>query len=395
METNNHIVLIVLSGIVLISHFFNVISKFLRIPSVILLIGFGIILKNLSTSFNVQIFDISEYVHFLGAIGLILIVLEGVLDLKVRRKGFPIIRKSFGAALIILLISTGVIGALFYFWLGADLMSCFANAIPLAVISSAVVIPSIHHLSVAKKNFLTYEAIFSDILGIMLFNFMITQKDLSLSSFAMQTVVAVGISLVVSMVLVLFIFRMKTKTKFFIIISLLFLMYGIGELFHLSSLLLVFTFGLLLGNYRYLSKIYKVKGASMLDTGIELTQFKQIVDESAFLIRTFFFIAFGYSIDVLRILNIDVIMIGVPIVLILLAVRFVYLNYMVRTHVFPELFIAPKGLITILLFYSIPQGMLIDSISEGVLLFVILATSLLMIIGGDEKKYGEQVTLKA
>ena len=85
------------------------------------------------------------------------------------------------------------------------------------------------------------------------------------------------------------------------------------------------------------------------------------------------------------VLTLNVLMVGVPIVLILLGIRFVYLNFIVRTHVFPELFIAPKGLITILLFYSIPQHLLMPSISEGVLLFVIIVTGMLMIIGGAWK----------
>ena len=45
------------------------------------------------------------------------------------------------------------------------------------------------------------------------------------------------------------------------------------------------------------------------------------------------------------------------------------------------MFIAPRGLITILLFYAIPQEYSIGIISEGVLFFVILVTSLIMMFG--------------
>jgi hypothetical protein len=52
-----------------------------------------------------------------------------------------------------------------------------------------------------------------------------------------------------------------------------------------------------------------------------------------------------------------------------------------RRNVYPELFIAPRGLITILLYYAIPEKYSIGIISEGVLFFVILVTSLVMMFG--------------
>lgn len=382
MELNNYHILVILSGVILISHFFNLLSKRMGVPSVLFLIGFGVLLKIVSIYFNWPITDITREVAFLGSLGLIMIVLEGVLDLQIKKENFVLIQKAFLASLAILVFSIGAIGLLFYWWLKADMVSAFVNAIPLAVISSAVVIPSIHHLVKEKRDFLTYEAVFSDILGIMLFNFMIAKGASSVVGFTVQSALVLVLSFVVSYFLILFVYQMKTKTKFFIILSLLVLVYAVGELFHQSSLLLVFIFGLLLRNYGYISKVFKIGQFSVRGGNLELLQFKQIVDETAFFIRTFFFIAFGYSVDLSAVMRLDVLALGVPIVVILLLVRFIYLNYIVRTHVFPEIFIAPKGLITIILFYSIPVQMLIPSVSQGVLLFVILATSLLMIIGG-------------
>lgn len=391
MELNNYHILVILSGVILISHFFNLLSKRMGIPSVLFLIGFGMLLKFASLSFNWPITDITREVAFLGSIGLIMIVLEGVLDLRIKKENFVLIQRSFLSSLAILVFSIGAIGMLFHWWLKADMVSAFVNAIPLAVISSAVVIPSIHHLAKEKRDFLTYEAVFSDILGIMLFNFMIAKGASSVTGFALQNLLVLIVSFIVSYFLILFVYQMKTKTKFFIILSLLVLVYALGELLHLSSLLLVFIFGLLLRNYGYISKVFRIGQFSVRGGNLELLQFKHMVDEVAFFIRTFFFIAFGYSVDLGGVLTFEVAALGVPIVLILLAVRFFYLNYIVRTHVFPEIFIAPKGLITIILFYSIPAHLLIPSISQGVLLFVILATSLLMIVGGG-RNYDEGVS---
>ena len=45
---------------------------------------------------------------------------------------------------------------------------------------------------------------------------------------------------------------------------------------------------------------------------------------------------------------------------------------------FPEIFLAPRGLITILLFYAIPSEITNDRFDPGVLLFIIIASSMAM-----------------
>ena len=41
---------------------------------------------------------------------------------------------------------------------------------------------------------------------------------------------------------------------------------------------------------------------------------------------------------------------------------------------------APRGLITILLFYSIPENLAVAQFNEGILLLVILASSIMMAV---------------
>jgi hypothetical protein len=43
--------------------------------------------------------------------------------------------------------------------------------------------------------------------------------------------------------------------------------------------------------------------------------------------------------------------------------------------------IAPRGLITVLLFYTIPESQRMTGLSEGVLFLVIVFTSLMMTVG--------------
>jgi len=66
------------------------------------------------------------------------------------------------------------------------------------------------------------------------------------------------------------------------------------------------------------------------------------------------------------------------IILSIYAIRFVILRVFMGGDILPQLFIAPRGLITILLFYNIPTEAIIPGFEPGILLFVIIGTSLIM-----------------
>ena len=47
----------------------------------------------------------------------------------------------------------------------------------------------------------------------------------------------------------------------------------------------------------------------------------------------------------------------------------------------PQIWVAPRGLITVLLFFSIPAQHALESFNQGILVFVIIATGIIMTIG--------------
>lgn len=103
--------------------------------------------------------------------------------------------------------------------------------------------------------------------------------------------------------------------------------------------------------------------------------------ETAFIIRTFFFLLFGYSLNMLLLKSKDVIIIGLLIIALTIILRFVFLKYLLKINSTPLSLIAPRGLITILLFYSIPKEQRLAELSEGVLFIVIVLTGLSMTLG--------------
>jgi Kef-type K+ transport system membrane component KefB len=379
-----YVVLIYLSLIVILSYLFNIIVKKLKIPSVLLLLATGMVFRYISSYYDMVIPNTKNFLSFLGIVGLILIVLEGALDLKLTRDKAGVIKKSLGAAAVILVSSSLLLAFLIQWLTQAPFQHCLVNAVPLAVISSAITIPSVENLGLEKREFLIYESTFSDILGIMLFNYIVLNDTISVGSvfqFGTDFVLVLAISVVSCLVLLFLLGKLKYHVKFFLILAVLMLAYAVGKLFHLSTLLLVLVFGLVINN----SKLF-IRGplAKYIDTGDlkkDLHELKLVTAESAFLIRTFFFILFGFTIDLDSLTEVSVLFTGFIIVDAILLVRYLHLKYVARQSLIPELFIAPRGLITILLFYSIPEKFIIPTFSEGILLVVVVLTGLLMMFG--------------
>ena len=59
-------------------------------------------------------------------------------------------------------------------------------------------------------------------------------------------------------------------------------------------------------------------------------------------------------------------------------VRYGMFKAIVRKDIFPQIFIAPRGLISILLFFAIPQDFKLPDFESGVLLVIIIVSSLVM-----------------
>ncbi|HET9429786.1 MAG TPA: cation:proton antiporter [Chitinophagaceae bacterium] len=383
-KINTEELLIVGCSLVVLSYLFSIISRYIRIPSVLLLLFAGIGFRALA-DWNEVSFDFSnQLVESLGVVGLIMIVLEAGLDLKLGKDKLKLIRDSFFSALVIFVISTVLLTYILNYWLQEPFEKCLVYAIPLSVMSSSIVIPSLHPLSRQKKEFLVYEASFSDILGIMVFNYFTAGDTFSLGSlgiFGFNIFISIILSVLLSFLLFLILAKTKLNIKFFLIFSLLILIYAGGKLLHLPSLLIIISFGLLINNWE------KIKWPRLLRhfPHPEIDSLRHLLHsvtaETSFLIRTFFFILFGFTISLNFLSEPEIIMAGSLIVAALFIVRLLYLRFFLKTNVFPESFFIPRGLITIVLFYKIPDHLKLSSFNDGILFYIILTTSIIMVLG--------------
>ncbi len=374
------------SLIIILSYFFNFIARKTNIPSVLLLMLLGIGLQFEIAYFSDRTINFFPYLELLGIVGLVMIVLEAALDLELKKQKWKTIWKSFAIALLSILLQGTALTFLFKYYLNTATINAVLYAMPLAITSSAIVIPSIKNLPSEKKEFLIYESTFSDILGIMFFYFIIDYNQFdNIANFS----IALGWNLVLTIIIsiitayfVIFIFqKMKSEVKLFLLISVLLLLYATGKLFHLSSLMLILIFGIFMRNPKLVFRGFTKKYVNIESVNKVFYNLRLITEESSFVVRTFFFIVFGITISLASLLNLKIAIISVSVIAILLIVRIILLFLFTgRKSIFPNLFIAPRGLISILLFYAIPERYISEEFEHGILFFVILLSSILMAI---------------
>jgi len=299
-----------------------------------------------------------------------------------RDKIIPIL-KSMAIALIGLGLSAWIAALILYQFIPEMTMqSAWLYATPLSILSSAIIIPSVSSLPEVKKEFHIYESTFSDIMGIMLFYFLVgglhSGEDSGITGFATNLVLTLVIALIASYAIVIIFQKIKSQAKLFLLIAVLLLLYAIGKTFHLSSLIIILIFGLVISNTNV---FFPGKTAIFLDKE-KISQIYHelhiITLETAFVVRTFFFVIFGLTIVISSLFSLSVALISLLIIVSIYAIRFVVLRIFIGKDILPQLFIAPRGLITVLLFYAIPKEAEIANFESGILLFVIIGTSLVM-----------------
>ena len=387
------------SVIIILSFFFGEVARKTNIPSVLMLIVLGIILSFALEAVGGGSINFLPILEVLGIVGLIMIVLEAALELELKPEKYLPIAKALGIALIGLLASTWVAALILHEFIdGMSMKAAWLYATPLSILSSAIIIPSVTVLNDQKREFHIYESTFSDILGIMVFYFLTGQLDAAehssgLLGFGGNIVLTIVISLVASYIIVLIFQNIKSHTKLFLLIAVLLLLYAVGKKMHLSSLIIILIFGLLIANMKLffrgpLSRWLNFKEAQHIYDGLHI-----ITMETAFVVRTFFFVIFGLTISLASLASVTVAIVSLLIILSIYVIRFIILRLFIGKDILPQVFVAPRGLITILLFYNIPKEAEVAGFEAGILLFIIIATSIIMTIAMvyDKRRSSEAI----
>ena len=348
-----------------------------------MLIGLGISINYALRFSGIAKPDLFPILEVLGVVGLILIVLEAALDLQLLKEKISLIVKSFLVALIGLGATAYLAALALNFLIEVEVLNALLYTIPLSILSSAIILPSIDDLDEEKREFMIYESTFSDIIGIIGFYSVLTMVGSKTGESVYGEVfgnlaLTVIISVIISYILIYVFQNIKGHVKLFLLIAILLLLYAIGKMFHLSSLIIILIFGMILNNYKVFFRGGLLKLLNIEKVDEVLDDMKEITAETAFVVRTFFFIIFGWSVYLGSLLSFKVIGIGLVILAIIYTIRAIVLFLFNGKDIVTQLFLAPRGLITILLFFAIPEKLSIGPDFQGVLLFVILISCLIM-----------------
>lgn len=268
--------------------------------------------------------------------------------------------------------------------------------VPLCIIS-AIAISSVGNLNNFNKEFAIYESSISDIIGVLFFNFIALNSVIDIQTnghFGLQIFIMLIISFIATSFLAFLLSRIDHHVKFAPIIFLIILIFAISEIYHLPALIFIIFFGLFIGNFDEFERFKIIQYLKPRALDKEVRKFKELIVEAAFLVRSLFFLLFGFLMKTEDVLNPHTFELAVGILIVIYIVRAIQLKIF-KIKLMPLLFIAPRGLITILLFLSIPETSTILLVNKALIIQVIVLSALIMMFGliFNKKNAAEKETL--
>jgi len=380
-------IILLLAGTLLWAYLVDIAAKRYSIPAVIPLVASGLVANTFlhASGWSIRWLDVGLPV--LGTVGLILIVLEGALGLQLRKENAGLMRKASISALL------GFIGCAIVYTLLAKavfdltLYAAGALAIPFAVISSAVAIPSGRNLPPPQGEFVIYESSISDILGVLVF-FAWLDVGGNMNQFAIAlgtgSLFSLALGALFSVALLWLIGKISGHVRFLPILAMLFFLYAVGKALHLSPLILVLGFGLLLNNADLLANTGYLKRLVKSDHAETLGEFKSLVMELEFAVRSVFFIMLGLWTPLESLRDPMAWLTALGILGVLLVLRYGLLK-LLGMPVGKLVWLAPRGLITVLLLLTAMDRIDLGAFPQGAVMLTVLLSCLLVLLARPRK----------
>lgn len=372
----------------LLTHFF----ERSKVPDVLMLILFGIIVGPVTGIMTVE--RIGAAGHLFTQFALIIILFQGGLDIELGNL-MRSARQSVIMSTAFFAVSAGAIWAVMRFGFDYSPMAAAVTGFICGGTSSAVVIPFLRMIRASKKAgaMLVIESALTDVLCIV-FTIGVLQSITSGEFKIGRIVYTLVTSLVIAAAIGLLsgIFWLKVinwvrqfKNTQFATCFFMFGIYGLAELGGFSGAIAALAFGIVIGNARMvshrLSRIYN----DSYPVGVISDAEKNLYEELAFLVKTFFFIYLGLSIPFE---SSGIVAVALSIVIVLFIMRPACALLLTGGQMTPHdksltAVMLPKGLAAAVLAglpgqYGMVEGADIQAITYHVVLYSILLTSVLI-----------------
>lgn len=374
--------ILIVSCLLLVAFGVERLSKRTAIPSVVVMIAIGMISKPLLTSAGIELAGIDAAIPLMGTLGLVLIVLEGAFDLRLDREHWRANLQALVSASLGILVCTVLFSLAGIRLLGLPAYDAILLALPMSVISSAVAIPATGFMTKASQEFVVYESSISDILGILLF-FALLNSDRTvagtLSALTVNGLISIVLGGFCALGLLYALFRLSGHIRFVPLLSGLFALYALGKIWHLSPLIMVLMFGLILNNPSMLAgfKWYRTMVSSCA-YGNTVREFKLLTAELTFAVRGVFFVLLGFWTDLESVrhwaawLTAGLLLMGIywPRHWMLMALRVPSRQILTWW--------APRGLISVLLYFTAKESVHAPEYVDGALMLVVVLSAVAM-----------------
>jgi cell volume regulation protein A len=386
-------VIAVVGIMVFLSHLFSSLFSRTRIPDVLLLIILGVCVGPVLGLVKLSYFGSVGPVF--TTITLIIILFEGGIALKL-----SMLRSALGGAMTLAPLSfflTMLATAGLALWLtDLEILPAFILGAIVGSTSEAVVIPLVRQLGVKEETqtLLSVESTVNDVLSIVItvalvqaysagkFEILSVSGHL-IASFLVALIFGIAGALIWSVLLN----RVHViKNAIFMTPAFVFVVYGLVEILGFSGAIAALAFGVTIGNIENIHIPIFKKPTTRESVGLSKTE-KVFFSEVAFLLKTFFFIYLGISLEFVTswYIILALIFTAVAFLLRIPAVRVSIRGAMPVKDLSVMAVMVPKGLAAVVL-ASIPiqQGMvggeIIKNITYGIIVFSVILTSFLVVL---------------
>lgn len=370
--------ILAVSALLVFAYLLDIFGRRTKLPSVVLLVATGMVGRQVMDRLGLHLSWVNPLVPLIGTVGLILIVLEGALDLSLRRDRIHLVTRASISALAGFGLCLAFLSLVFEHALGLPAAAAALAAMPFAVISSAVAIPSSAGLPSPLREFVTYESALSDIIGVLVFYAWLGAHG-SVSAFAANLFgggfVSLATAVIAALGLMYLINRVEGHVRFLPLLAGLILLYAIGKALHLSPLVLVLVCGLVLNNPHLLSRVPRLGALCKPGYADTLREFKGLVAELTFATKSFFFLMLGYWTDVSHMSDWRAWAVMVVAVAAIYPARLAILAGLRQPDAARLVWIAPRGLITVLLFLTAAETGTLEGFPFGAVMLVVLVTA--------------------
>lgn len=384
--------------LIFLAHLFTSIFSRTRIPDVLLLIIIGICVGPiLGLTFPLQFGAVGPV---FTTITLIIILFESGIALRL-----SVLRSALGGAITLAPLSfflTMAVTTGFALWLtDLELIPAFILGAIVGSTSEAVVIPLVRQLKIQDetRTLLSLESSMNDVLCIAItialieayklgeFHVASVSGDL-IASFLVAIVFGAAGAIIWSALLN----RIHTiKNAMFTTPAFVFVIFGVVEILGFSGAIAALAFGITIGNIESIRFPIFKRPATSEPVGLTQTE-KLFFSEIAFLLKTFFFVYLGISLELISgwLITVALILTVLVFILRIPAVKISIRKSMPVKDISIIAIMVPKGLAavvlaTIPLQQGVAGGELIKNVTYGVVLLSIVLTSLLLLLLGKTK----------